>query len=142
MIENSKIKPKKPRGVASLIEGRCIACGERCQSSCPVNCIEMTDSGEPVIEAAKCIGCLKCVKICPAAALEMYFTPEEQAILAELAKNSAGPLEEELDEEGERLRKMLAGYRGVWVVIEQFECVVAKVSWELLGTGAGLAKTL
>jgi len=142
MIENSKIKPKKPRGVASLIEGKCIACGARCQSSCPVNCIEMTDSGEPVIETAKCIGCLKCVKICPAAALEMYFTPEEQAILAELAKNSAGPLVEELDEEGERLRKMLAGYRGVWVVIEQYDGVTAKVSWELLGTGAGLAKTL
>jgi electron transfer flavoprotein alpha subunit len=135
-------KPKKPRGVASLIEGKCIACGARCQSSCPVNCIEMTDSGEPIIETAKCIGCLKCVKVCPAAALEMYFTPEELKILAELAKDSGVAVVEELDEEEQQLQEMLASYRGVWVVIEQFEGVVAKVSWELLGTGADLAKTL
>ena len=37
---------------------------------------------------------------------------------------------------------MLAGYRGVWVVIEQFEGVTAKVSWELLGSGAELARSL
>lgn len=135
-------KPKKPRGVATLIAGKCIACGARCQSSCPVNCIEMTDSGEPIIEAAKCIGCLKCVKVCPAEALEMYFTPEEQKILAELARESGGVVEEELDEEGQRIQKMLAEYCGVWVVIEQFEGLTAKVSWELLGTGADLAGTL
>ncbi|MFZ2951138.1 MAG: electron transfer flavoprotein subunit alpha [Desulfuromonadaceae bacterium] len=135
-------KPKKPRGVASLIAGKCIACGARCQSSCPVNCVEMTDSGEPVIDTAKCIGCLKCVKVCPAEALEMYFTPEEQKILAELAKDSAADVVEELDEEGQRLQEMLASYRGVWVVIEQYDGVTAKVSWELLGTGAELAKTL
>lgn len=135
-------KPKKPRGVANLIAGKCIACGARCQSSCPVNCIEMTDSGEPIVETAKCIGCLKCVKVCPAEALEMYFTYDEQKILAELAQLSDSAGEEELDEEGQRLQKMLAGYRGVWVVIEQFEGVTAKVSWELLGTGGDLAKTL
>lgn len=141
-MSESKTKPKKPRGVASLIEGKCIACGARCQSSCPVNCIEMTDSGEPVIEAAKCIGCLKCVKICPAAALEMYFTPEELKILAELTTVSGGTIEDEPDEEGRQLQEMLASYRGVWVVIEQFEGVTAKVSWELLGSGADLAGTL
>jgi electron transfer flavoprotein alpha subunit len=140
----SELKPKqkKPRGVASLVEGKCIACGARCQSSCPVNCIEITDSGEPIIETAKCIGCLKCVKICPAEALVMFFTPEEQKILTELVQLSSGASEEELDEEGLRIQKMLACYRGVWVVIEQFEGVTAKVSWELLGTGAELAKTL
>ncbi|MBK5275982.1 MAG: electron transfer flavoprotein subunit alpha [Desulfuromonadales bacterium] len=141
-MSETKPKPKKPRGVASLIEGKCIACGARCQSSCPVNCIEMTDSGEPIIETAKCIGCLKCVKICPAAALEMFFTAEERQILAELAKDTLGAVVEELDEEGQQLQKMLASYRGVWVVIEQYDGVTAKVSWELLGTGADLAKTL
>ncbi|MBE0504704.1 MAG: electron transfer flavoprotein subunit alpha [Desulfuromonadales bacterium] len=135
-------KPKKPRGVAGLISGKCIACGARCQSSCPVNCIEMTDSGEPIVEAAKCIGCLKCVKVCPAQALEIFFTPEEQEILAELARHSGGAVEEELDEEGKELQQLLASYRGVWVVVEQFEGAVTKVSWELLGAGAGLAGSL
>ncbi|HEX9077981.1 MAG TPA: electron transfer flavoprotein subunit alpha [Desulfuromonadaceae bacterium] len=141
-MSTTKAKPKKPRGVARLTAGKCIACGARCQSSCPVNCIEMTDAGEPVIDAAKCIGCLKCVKACPATALEMSFTPEERRILAELAAAADSGGEEELDEEGRRLKEMLAAYRGVWVVIEQYEGGVAKVSWELLGTGADLAAAL
>lgn len=140
-MTDTKPKPKKPRGVARLLEGKCIACGARCQSVCPVNCVEMTDSGEPIIEAVKCIGCQKCIKICPASALEMYFTPEEQKILAELAA-SAAPVEEEIDPEAAALAKKLAAYRGVWVFIEQTEGEPAKVSWELLGVGAGLAKTL
>ena len=134
-------KPKKPRGKARLLDGRCIACGARCQSSCPVNCIEMTDSGEPIIETEKCIGCQKCINICPATALEMFFTPEEQKILDELAKSSA-PVEEELDDEAAALARKLAEYRAVWVFVEQTEGEPAKVSWELLGVGAGLAASL
>ena len=76
-----KAKVKKPRGVARLIEGRCIACGERCMSVCPVDAVVMDEQGAPIIDAPKCIGCVKCVKICPAIALEMYFTPEEEKIL-------------------------------------------------------------
>ncbi|MDD5285138.1 MAG: electron transfer flavoprotein subunit alpha [Desulfuromonadaceae bacterium] len=140
-MTETKPKPKKPRGVAHLLDGLCIACGARCQSACPVNCIEMTDSGEPIIETGKCIGCLKCVKICPATAIEMYFTPEEQKILDELAA-SAAPAEEELDPEAAALAKKLSAYRGVWVFVEQTEGEPAKVSWELLGVGAGLAQTL
>ena len=136
-----KPKVKKPRGVARLLEGKCIACGARCQSACPVNAVEMTDSGEPIILTDKCIGCLKCVKICPASALEMYFTPEEQQILAELA-SSALPAEEEVDPEAAALAKKLAEYRGVWVFVEQTEGEPAKVSWELLGVGAELAAKL
>jgi len=52
----------------------------------PEDAIEMNEKGEPVINTAKCIGCLRCVKICPAQALEMYFTPEERNILAEWLK--------------------------------------------------------
>jgi len=135
-------KPKKPRGVARLTKGKCIACGARCQSSCPVNCIEMTDSGEPVIEAVKCIGCQKCLKVCPASALEIFYTPEELKILAEHFSQTNGVIEEDLDDEARQLQEMLSGYRGVWVVIEQFEGIVAKVSWELLGSGAELAGQL
>ncbi len=135
-------KPKKPRGVARLLDGKCIACGARCQSVCPVNCVEMTETGEPIIEEGKCIGCQKCVKICPAAALEMFFTAEEQKILDELAKMAPVAIVEELDEEAAALARKLAEYSGVWVFVEQTEGEPAKVSWELLGVGGGLAKTL
>ena len=137
-----KQKPKKPRGVARLLEGKCIACGARCQSSCPVNCIEMTDSGEPIIETGKCIGCQKCVKICPAAAIEMFLTAEERKILDELARVTGAAAEEEPDEEAAALARKLAEYRGVWVFVEQTEGEPAKVSWELLGVGADLARSL
>jgi len=140
-MSDPKPKPKKPRGVAQLLAGVCIACGARCQSVCPVNCVEMTESGEPIIDAARCIGCQKCVKICPVSALEMFFTPEEQKILAELA-STAVPVEEEIDPEAAVLAGKLAEYRGVWVFVEQTEGEPAKVSWELLGVGAELAAKL
>jgi electron transfer flavoprotein alpha subunit len=141
-MTEQKPKIKKPRGVARLLENRCIACGARCQSSCPADCIEMTDAGEPVIAAAQCIGCRKCIKVCPAAALEMYFTPDELKFTAERATSSGAAPDEEQDEEGRQLQEMLAEYRGVWVVVEQYDSIPAKVSWELLGTGADLAKDL
>jgi len=140
-MTDPKPKLKKPRGVALLLEGKCIACGARCQSACPVNAVDMADSGEPIILTDKCIGCLKCVKICPASALEMYFTPEEQKILAELAA-SAVPVEEEVDPEAAALARTLQQYRGVWVFVEQTEGEAAKVSWELLGIGKQLAASL
>ena len=125
MSEAKKIK--KPRGKACLVEGKCIACGARCESACPTDAIVMNDAGEPIIIPEKCIGCVKCVKVCPVQAIEMFFTPEEQKILDELVKEAA-PAEEE-DEEGARLAKKLAAYRGVWVFVEQSEGEVAKVSW-------------
>jgi len=132
---------KKPRGVARLIENKCIACGARCQSACPVNCIEMTEAGEPIILSEKCIGCIKCVKICPSDALEMYFTPEELKILEEIARQQewVAPAVEEADDEAAALAKKLAVYKSVWVFVEQTEGVPARVSWELLGVGAELA---
>ena len=142
MIEAKK-PMKRPRGMARVIEGKCIACGARCESSCPVSAVEMTDAGEPIVLAGKCIGCVKCVKVCPAQALEMFFTPEEQQILDELAKAQGdAPIEEELDPEARALAEKLAAYRGVWVFVEQTEGEVAKVSWELMGKGRELADTL
>ena len=60
----------------------------------------MNEQGEPIIIIPKCIGCVKCVKVCPADALEMFFTPEEMKILEELKKKAkpAAPVEE-VDEE-------------------------------------------
>jgi electron transfer flavoprotein alpha subunit len=132
---------KKPRGKAVLLEGKCIACGARCQSACPVDAVEMNDAGEPIINAEKCIGCVKCVKVCPAQAIEMFFTPEEQKILDELA-GEGKPSAEEADEEAAILAAKLAAYRGVWVFVEQTEGEPHKVSWELLGKGRELADTL
>ena len=84
MTEVKKIK--KPRGKVRLVPDKCIACGARCQSVCPVDGIEMSDAGEPEIVLEKCIGCLKCVKACPGSALEIFYTSEELALLAELEK--------------------------------------------------------
>ena len=143
MTEPKKLK--KPRGKARLIEGSCIACGERCQSSCPTDAIVMNEAGEPIIDFAKCIGCVKCVKVCPAQAIEMFFTPEEQALLDEILRQQGGEaavVEEDLDPEAQRLQQLLAAYRGVWVFIEQTGGEPAKVSWELLFTGRALAEAL
>ncbi len=142
-MSDSKKPIKKPRGKARLMDGKCIACGARCESSCPVSAIEMTAAGEPHVLNDKCIGCVKCIKICPAQALEMFFTAEEQRILDELASQPGGtPLEEEPDPEARALAEKLAAYRGVWVFVEQAEGEVAKVSWELMGKGRELADAL
>jgi len=135
MKEPAKIK--KPRGKARVVAGKCVACGARCQSACPVDCVEMTDAGEPLINEQKCIGCLKCVKACPAEAIEMFFTPEELKILAALSGEG-----EEVDEEEQARRRKIAPYRGVWVFIEQNDGEPARVSWELTGAGRGLADSL
>lgn len=141
MTEPKKLK--KPRGKARLIEGKCIACGARCQAACPVNCVEMNDAGEPIILTERCIGCVKCLKVCPAEALEIFFTPEERQILEEIARQQGGAEpDEELDAEAQALAKLLSAYRGVWVFVEQTEGEAAKVSWELLGKGRELADSI
>ncbi|HTG82028.1 MAG TPA: electron transfer flavoprotein subunit alpha [Geobacteraceae bacterium] len=145
MTEPKKLK--RPLGKARLIDNSCIACGARCQSACPVDAIVMNDAGEPIIDFAKCIGCAKCVKVCPASAIEMFFTPEEEEILAAIKKQQeerggAAAAAEELDEEEARLKAKLAAYKGVWVFVEQTEGEPAKVSWELLWAGGNLARDL
>ena len=141
--KDKKKKQKKPRGVAQLIPGKCIACGARCEATCPVDAIVMNDKGEPIIDTKQCTGCRKCIKICPAEAIEIYYTPEEQKILAELEKEKGGGTEaEEVDEEEALIRAKLKEYKDVWVFVEQTEGEPATVSWELLGVGAILAQTL
>ncbi len=144
-MDETKKPVKKPRGKARLLSDTCIACGARCESACPVDAISMNEKGEPIILLEKCIGCTKCVKVCPATALEMFFTPEEQKILDELAQQqgvAAAAPEPDVDDEEATLAKYLAGYRDVWVFIEQTDGEPAKVSWELLGVGGELAAAL
>ncbi|MFZ2410397.1 MAG: FAD-binding protein [Candidatus Methanoperedens sp.] len=140
MEEEKKIR--KPRGVSRLTPGKCIACGARCQSTCPEDAIEMNDRGEPIINVEKCIGCRRCVKVCPADALEMYYTPDGEKILAQIAVDALGKEQKEVSiEEAEAFAK-IKEYRGVWVFVEHAEGEPATVSWELLGAGANLARTL
>src|SRR6266568_4470508 len=113
-MSDTKKSLKKPRGKVRLVEGKCIACGARCQSICPVNGIEMSEAGEPQIVPEKCIGCVKCVKACPGSALELFYTPEELVILAEWEKQGALP-SEEIDAEVKQRRQLIARYRNVWV---------------------------
>src|SRR4030042_227223 len=140
MEEEKKIK--KPRGIARLIAGKCLACGARCQAACPKDAVEMNDKGEPIINVEKCIGCRKCVKVCPTEALEMYYTPEEQRILAEIAARAKGTADKELSIDEAAALAEIKEYKGVWVFVEHTEGEPAVVSWELLGAGAGLARTL
>ncbi|GFO64012.1 FAD-binding protein [Geomonas paludis] len=140
-MSEAKVGVKRPRGKARLIEGRCIACGGRCESACPVDAVEMSGSGEPEIVVAQCIGCVKCVKVCPAQALEVVFTEEEKRILEQLARESGADAEDG-DPEARALAAKLAAYRGVWVFVEQTEGEPARVSWELMGKGRELADTL
>jgi len=138
-------KVKKPRGIARLIPGKCIACGARCQSSCPKDAIEMNDTGEPIIYVEKCIGCRKCIKVCPSEAIEIYYTPEEQKILAEIeakakARAEAVPEAEEVSEEEAAVLARIKEYKGFWVFVEHTEGSPAEVPWELLSVGADLAK--
>ena len=140
-MSEATTKLKRPRGKVRLLEGKCIACGARCQSSCPADCIEMSAAGEPEIVLAKCIGCLKCVKACPGKALEIFYSKEELELLATLADRQQLP-ETEADPEEVARRERLSAYRGVWVFIEQTGGEAARVSWELLGKGAQLATDL
>ncbi|MBE0480080.1 MAG: electron transfer flavoprotein subunit alpha [Dehalococcoidia bacterium] len=133
---------KRPRGVAQLIPGKCIACGARCQATCPKSAIEMNDRGEPIILVDKCIGCRRCVKVCPADALEMYYTEEEKRILAEMAASAKGTEPQEISLEEAAALAEIQEYKGVWVFIEHTEGEPADVSWELIGAGAGLARKL
>ena len=135
-------KKKKPRGKARLIAGKCIACGARCQTSCPSDAIEMNDKEEPIISIEKCIGCRKCVKICPSDALEMFFTPEEEKLLAELEAGGVVEEEEEEETEAEEVKTDVKAWKGVWVFVEQNHGKAHPVSWELLGVGRTLANDL
>jgi electron transfer flavoprotein alpha subunit len=127
------MEKKKPKKRARLIPTKCIACGARCQMSCPKDAVEMNEKGEPIFDLAKCVGCNKCVKICPAEALELY-----QPQPGELPEGG----EEAEEVEVETKEDSLEQWRGVWVLVEHLEGKAHPVSWELLGVGKILAQDL
>lgn len=138
-------KIKKPRGVAQLVENKCIACGSKCQSACKVDSIEMNAKEEPIIDEEKCNGCARCIKICPSDAIIIYYTEAEKEQLELWKKQKAergSSNDEEIDKDELERRERLSPYKDVWVFIEQMEGTPANVSWELLGEGGKLAKKL
>ncbi len=144
-MDNTNQKPKRPPGHARLISGKCIACGGRCESECRVHAISTDEKGEPHIALELCTGCRRCIRVCPASALEIFFTPEEQKILDELGKPQPDRQSAETEEDDSApvdVKTRLAAYRGVWIFIEQTDGKAEEVSWELLGKGAELAKAL
>ncbi|MFA6923279.1 MAG: FAD-binding protein [Bacteroidales bacterium] len=137
-------KPKKkPRGKVRLIEGKCISCGARCQTSCSVDAIEINELGEPVFDIEKCFGCRKCIKVCPSDAIEVFYTPEEENILKEYETKT-----NEQPENSETEKSLVEGsnetneWKGVWIFVEQVSGNAHDVSWELLGKGRELASNL
>jgi len=113
--------------------------------SCPVDAVEMNEKEEPEFLDNKCIGCKKCVKICPAEAIEIFFTSEEEALLKELEAEGGASEEAEVEEDAagdEGAESNIALWNGVWVYVEQFEGKAHVVSWELLGKGRILADDL
>jgi electron transfer flavoprotein alpha subunit len=104
----------------------------------------MNDQGEPVIIPEKCTGCRRCLRVCPSDALEIYFPPEQLKILEELGikpEDALPKIKKEVKKAAPTIPKVRE-YKGVWVFVEQAEGEPAHVSWELLGVGADLAKTL
>lgn len=115
-------------------KSKCTGC-TYCVGECPVECIEMVD-GIAVVDLDKCVKCGKCAKVCPASCFELLV---EEVSEAEAA---AAPGPAEWEEPTEEQKPDLRQYSGVWVFVEQAHGHVHPVSWELLGSGRGLADAL
>ena len=82
-IKDIKTPSKKhfERGVAILECVQEIPCNP-CVDSCPVNAISMKDiNAPPEIDFDICIGCRKCVGICPGLAIFVIKTKGEKALI-------------------------------------------------------------
>jgi electron transfer flavoprotein alpha subunit len=72
----------------------------------------------------------------------MFYTPEEQKVLAQIAASAKGTGTKEVSLEEAAAAAEIKEYTGVWVFVEHTEGEPATVSWELLGAGAKLATSL
>lgn len=89
----------------------------KCVRSCPADAIEMVDK-KPVIDGEKCILCGACVEACPVDALEMEKT------------------------EGPKTGVNVEEYEGIWVFAEQRGGELLEVALELVGQASRMAKEI
>ena len=87
----------------------------------------------------KCIGCVKCVKACPGRRAGDVLHPRGAGDPGR-ARRAGSSRPRRSTKRRKTAAELLAGYRGVWVFIEQTEGEAARVSWELLGKGRELAE--
>ena len=97
-----------------------------------------------LIDRDLCIGCGKCVDICPFFALLL----ENGIAVVNDACTACGACLDSCPVDALTLPTLNAApsavdeYRGVWVWVEQFQGVAASISWEMLGQGRLLADQL
>ena len=105
---------------------------ERCLAVCPADAITMVD-GIAVVDAYACTGCEQCVPACPSEAIKM--SGDAPATAAE--PRAAEPAAQAAPKEAASGK-----VPEVWVFVEHSDNRPANVSWELLGKGKELAQAL
>ena len=97
-----------------------------------------------LIDRDLCIGCGKCVDICPffALLLENGIAVVNDACTACGACLDSCPVDALALPPDNAAPSAVDEYRGVWVWVEQFQGVAASISWEMLGQGRLLADQL
>lgn len=113
-----------------IIKENCIGCGV-CVPACPQEALDLVDD-MVVVDPDKCDDCGDCIDVCPtdALALESYSKSDEAAKSKKEEKKKV------------RAKSPDEDYSGVWIMLEQDQCEMADVSWELLGLGRKLADDL
>jgi len=100
-------------GSIRIITEKCVGC-KQCVGSCPFNAIRMEDKKAVIME--NCTLCGACAGSCKFKAIE-------------LVRDTVECID-------------ISGYKGVWVIAEQFEGRIKNVSYELLGQAKKLASQL